>query len=36
VYALINFIGTIAVLKYFKYGDLAETSRSDPSEDAAN
>lgn len=24
VYALINFIGTIAVLKYFKYGDLAE------------
>ena len=36
VYALINFIGTIAVLKYFKYGDLAETSRSNPSEDAAN
>ncbi len=24
VYALINFIGTLAVLKYFKYGDLAE------------
>jgi multicomponent Na+:H+ antiporter subunit F len=23
VYALINFIGTIAVLKYLKYGDLA-------------
>lgn len=23
VYALINFVGTIAVLKYFKYGDLA-------------
>ena len=23
VYALINFIATIAVLKYFKYGDLA-------------
>ena len=22
VYALINFIGTIAVLKFFKYGDL--------------
>ena len=22
VYALINFIGTIAMLKYFKYGDL--------------
>ena len=36
VYALINFIGTIAVLKYFKYGDLAETNRSDPSEDTAN
>ena len=36
VYALINFIGTIAVLKYFKYGDLAKTSRSDPSGDAAN
>jgi multicomponent Na+:H+ antiporter subunit F len=23
LYALLNFIGTIAVLKYFKYGDLA-------------
>ena len=23
VYALINFIGTIAVLKVFKYGDLS-------------
>lgn len=23
VYALINFIGVIAMLKYFKYGDLA-------------
>ncbi len=23
VYALINFIGTVAVLKYVKYGDLA-------------
>jgi multicomponent Na+:H+ antiporter subunit F len=23
VYALINFVGTIAVLKYFEYGDLA-------------
>ena len=22
VYALINFVGTIAMLKYFKYGDL--------------
>ena len=24
VYVLINFIGTIAVLKYFKFGNLAE------------
>jgi multicomponent Na+:H+ antiporter subunit F len=23
VYALINFVGTVAVLKYFEYGDLA-------------
>jgi|TARA_B100002003_G_C13618685_1_gene317527 multicomponent Na+:H+ antiporter subunit F len=36
VYALINFIGTIAVLKYFKYGDLAEAETSDPSEDTAS
>ncbi len=36
VYALINFIGTIAVLKYFKYGDLAETDRSDPSGDTGS
>ena len=36
VYALMNFISIIAVLKYFKYGDLAETNRSDPSEDTAN
>ena len=26
VYAGINFIGTLAVLKYFKYGDLAEVT----------
>ena len=25
VYALINFVGTIAVLKVFKYGDLAKS-----------
>lgn len=24
VYALINFVGTIAVLKFFEYGDLGE------------
>lgn len=27
VYALINFIGTIAVLKYFKFGDLGHSGR---------
>ena len=27
VYALINFIGTIAVLKFFEYGDLGRTRR---------
>ncbi len=34
VYALINFIGTIAVLKYFKYGDLAEVVDHRAPEDA--
>ncbi len=29
VYALINFIGTIAVLKYIEYGDLGASSRKD-------
>ena len=28
VYALINFIGTIAVLKYFEVGDLGKASES--------
>jgi multicomponent Na+:H+ antiporter subunit F len=28
VYALINFIGTIAVLKYFKFGDLGKASET--------
>ena len=27
VYALINFIGTIAVLKFFEYGDLGGAAR---------
>jgi multicomponent Na+:H+ antiporter subunit F len=27
VYALINFIGTIAVLKFFEFGDLGLTRR---------
>ena len=29
VYALINFIGTVAVLKYFEYGDLGATRDGD-------
>ena len=34
VYALINFIGTIAVLKYFEYGDLGgESPRTIVAED---
>lgn len=34
LYALINFIGTIAVLKYFEYGDLgAEAPRTIQAED---
>jgi len=28
IYALINFIGTIAVLKYLQYGDLGAPGRS--------
>ncbi len=32
VYALINFIGTLAVLKYFKYGDLAEVTEPEPTD----
>lgn len=35
VYALINFIGTIAVLKFFRYGDLGQAGRETrPGEDA--
>ena len=29
VYALINFIGTIAVLKFFEYQDLGKESSTD-------
>ena len=29
VYALINFIGTIAVLKFFRFGDLGAVDRAD-------
>ena len=32
LYALINFIGTLAVLKFFEYGDLGR--RLDPGEEA--
>ena len=28
VYAFINFIGTVAVLKYFEYGDLAPSGET--------
>ena len=31
VYALINFAGTIAVLKYFEYGDLGASHPTDDS-----
>ena len=33
VYALINFIGTIAVLKFFKFGDLGTPGRSELEEE---
>lgn len=29
VYALINFIGTVAVLKFFEYGDMSRASGDD-------
>ena len=35
VYALINFIGTIAVLKFFRYGDLGRAGGLDNPEDEA-
>ena len=28
VYALINFVGTVAVLKFFEYGDLGASGRT--------
>lgn len=28
VYALVNFIGTIAILKFFEYGDLGKTGKT--------
>jgi multicomponent Na+:H+ antiporter subunit F len=30
VYGLLNILGTIAVLKYFRYGDLGESGREAP------
>jgi multicomponent Na+:H+ antiporter subunit F len=33
VYAMINFIGTIAVLKFFEYGDLARGFITRPGEE---
>ena len=33
VYALINFIGTVAVLKYFEYGDLGDRDQVCPVDD---
>ena len=33
VYALINFIGTIAILKFFEFGDLAYEHTPTPDED---
>ncbi len=36
VYTLINFIGTIAVLKYFEYGDLGAEAPGEGSTDAAD
>lgn len=32
VYALINFIGTVAVLKFFEYGDMGRASSDEPGE----
>ena len=34
VYCLISFIGTVAVLKFFEYGDLGHAGRSDPAPSA--
>ncbi len=34
VYALLNFIGTITVLKYFEYGNLGASEATTASEDA--
>ena len=36
VYALINFIGVIAILKYFEYGGLHSEGKSDSEDDDFN
>ena len=33
IYALLSFIGTIAILKYVAFGDLASTREDTPEED---
>jgi multicomponent Na+:H+ antiporter subunit F len=33
LYSLINFVGTVAVLKYFKYGSLSYPSKKDDNQD---
>jgi len=36
VYALINFIGVIAILKYFEYGGLHHAGKDDDDDNQAN
>ncbi|NKB26095.1 MAG: pH regulation protein F [Rhodobacteraceae bacterium] len=35
LYALINFVGTIAILKFFRYRAIGDIPRNDPEEEAA-
>ncbi len=35
LYALINFVGTIAILKFFRYRAIGDIPRKDPEEEAA-
>ena len=36
LYALINFIGTIAILKFFRYGDLGQAGHDRPAGEEPN